>query len=56
MDRNTIINLASWAGFDIIEPDEYHDIPEIADSGNKWITLRILRLDELIVAKRTRRM
>lgn len=51
MDRNTVINLASWAGFDIIEPDEYHDIPEIADSGNKWITLRILRLAELIVAK-----
>jgi hypothetical protein len=41
MNREKIIQLASDAGFDIDDPDEYHDKWEIVDNGNYWITDQI---------------
>ena len=43
MSREKIISLASDAGFDIDEANEYHELDEIVDSANLWITSRIER-------------
>ena len=41
MTREKIISLASDAGFDIDEANEYHAEDQVKDSGNNWITPRL---------------
>ena len=41
MTREKIISLASDAGFDIDEANEYHAEDQVKDSGNNWITHRL---------------
>ena len=42
--REEVIDLASTAGFDIQEADEWIAEAQVVDSGNLWITERIERL------------